>query len=302
MSNKAASLPLSHVLLAIAVTAVWGSNFVVIKLALADLPPLLFATLRFCFAFLPAALFIRRPNVPWSHLAAYGSLSGAGTFGLVYIAMQHDISPGLASLVIQTQVFFTIGLSMWLRRETIYLPQIVALGLAVTGLVIILVNGGHDATYLGLTLTLLGALSWGISNLIIRASGNVNMLAYIVWASVFSIPPLLTLSLIFEGWPAIQFGLQHAGWLTWVVVLHQSVSNTMFGFASWCWLLSRHPAATVSPFGLLVPVFGIASSALFLSEPLQPWKLLAAGLVFSGLVLNITWPYLQMKFTKEIAL
>ena len=302
MSNKPVSLPLSHVLLAIAVTAVWGSNFVLIKLTLADLPPLMFATLRFCFAFLPAAFFIRRPNVPWRNLIAYGALSGAGTFGLVYMALIHDISPGLASLVIQTQVFFTICLSMWLRRETVYMPQIVALALAVAGLCIILINGGGDATYLGLTLTLLGGLSWGISNIIIRSSGTVDMLAFVVWASVFSIPPLLTLSLIFEGWPAIQMGLQHAGVLTWIIVLHQSFSNALFGFASWCWLLSRHPAATVAPFGLLVPIFGMASSALFLNEPLPQWKLIAAGLVFSGLILNIISPYFQIKFTKEVTL
>ncbi|MBV9541333.1 MAG: EamA family transporter, partial [Alphaproteobacteria bacterium] len=97
--------PLSHVLLALAVVLVWGSNFVVIKFALAHLPPLFFAVLRFTLAFLPAAFFIKRPAAPWSHLAAYGVLIGAGQFGLLYIAMGHDISPGLASLVIQTQVF-----------------------------------------------------------------------------------------------------------------------------------------------------------------------------------------------------
>lgn len=296
---KTASLPASHILLAIAVTAVWGSNFVIIKLALANLPPLLFATLRFCFAFLPAAFFIRRPKVPWHHLAAYGVLIGAGQFGLLYIALQHDISPGLASLVIQTQVFFTIGLSMWFRRERVFLPQVLALALAATGLVIILINGGHDATGLGLGLTLLGAFSWGSANLVARAGGKVNMLGYVVWASVFSIPPLLTLSLIFEGWPAIQMGLQQAGPLTWLAVLHQSIGNTLFGYASWGWLLARHPAAVVSPFALLVPVFGMASSALLINEPLQVWKLLAASLVLCGLLLNVAWPYLQPLFLRR---
>ncbi|MDP2010188.1 MAG: EamA family transporter, partial [Phenylobacterium sp.] len=85
-------------LLALAVVAVWGTNFVVIKVALADLPPLLFATLRFTFALLPAVLFLRKPDVPWRNLAAYGVLIGLGQFGMLYIAMQHDISPGLASL------------------------------------------------------------------------------------------------------------------------------------------------------------------------------------------------------------
>jgi O-acetylserine/cysteine efflux transporter len=298
MTTKTVSLPLSHILLAIAVAAMWGSNFVIIKMALTDLPPLLFATLRFCFAFLPAAFFIRRPPVPWRYLAAYGVLIGAGQFGLLFIAMKHNISPGLASLVIQTQVFFTIGLSMWIRRESIHIPQIIALSLAAAGLLIIMAQGGHDATALGLILTLLAAFCWGSANLVARAGGTINMLAYVVWASLFSIPPLIALSLIFEGWPAIQTGLHNASAFTWGAVLYQSVGNTMFGYATWGWLLARHPAAIISPFALLVPIFGMASSAFFLAEPLQPWKLTAAGLVLSGLLLNIAWARLQPLFAR----
>ena len=98
---RTGGLPVRHLLLGLAVVAVWGTNFVVIKLALGTLPPLLLAWLRFAFALLPAALFIRRPAVPWRLLAAYGVLIGAGQFGLLYVAVGGHISPGLASLVVQ---------------------------------------------------------------------------------------------------------------------------------------------------------------------------------------------------------
>ena len=291
-------LPLSHVLLALAVVLVWGSNFVVIKFALAHLPPLFFAVLRFTLAFLPAAFFIKRPAAPWSHLAAYGVLIGAGQFGLLYIAMGHDISPGLASLVIQTQVFFTIGLSMWFAREQIHLYQGAALTLAAVGLGIIIANRGGDVTPFGLVLTLLAAFSWASGNVVSKRSGSVNMLAYVVWSSMFSVPPLLALSLIFEGPAAIEAGLRNADAITWAAVLYQSVGNTLFGYASWAWLLSRHPAATVTPFALLVPVVGLATAALTVHEPLQSWKLIAAALVMSGLALNIAWPRLRFAFAR----
>ena len=293
MTAKNAHLPLTHVLLAVAVMAVWGSNFVVIKVALAHLPPLLFATLRFALALLPAVFFLKRPAVPWSHLAAYGVLIGAGQFGLLYIAMEHSISPGLASLVVQTQVFFTIGLSMWLTSERVRLFQGFALALAAAGLGLIVANRGGDVTPLGLVLVLAAALCWAGGNLVAKAGGEVNRLAYVVRASLFAVPPLLVLSVLFEGLPAIESGLAKADALTWAAVLYQSLGNTMFGYASWGWLLARHPAATVAPFALLVPVFGMSLSTVLLNEPLQSWKLLAAALVLSGLALNLAWPRLR---------
>jgi O-acetylserine/cysteine efflux transporter len=273
--------------------AVWGSNFAIIKIALVHLPPLLLAVLRFALVFFPAAFFLKRPAVPWRYLAAYGVFIGAGQFGLLYIAMKHDISPGLASLVVQTQVFFTIGLAMWFGKEQVRLFQLGALGLAAAGLLVIVLHGGADATPLGLVLVLLAALSWSAGNLINRASGPVNMLAYVVWASVFAVPPLIALSLIFDGLPAIEHGLATADAITWAAVLYQSVGNTMFGYACWGFLLARYPAATVTPFALLVPIFGMGTAAWISHEALPAWKIFAAALVMSGLALNLAWPRLS---------
>lgn len=287
------TLPRAHVLLALAVMAVWGSNFVVIKVALTQLPPLLLATLRFSCAFLPAAFFLKRPDVPWRNLAAYGVLIGAGQFGLLFIAMKSDITPGLASLVVQSQVFFTIGLSMWLTGERLKTVQVAALGVASVGLVIILINAGGAATPLGLMLVLGAALSWAGGNMVSRAAGKVDQLAYVVWASVFAVPPLLGFALIFEGWPAMARGFADADMITWAAVIWQAVGNTMFGYGAWGWLLARHPAATVAPMALLVPLFGMGASTLLLGEPLQAWKIAAALFVLSGLALLMLWPRLR---------
>ena len=123
-------LPLRHLLLALAVVAVWGTNFVVIKLALGHLPPLLFAALRFTLAALPAVFLLPRPAVSWGNLAAYGLLIGVGQFGVMFVAMNGHISPGLASLVVQVQVFFTIGLAMALSGEGVRRHLWLALALA----------------------------------------------------------------------------------------------------------------------------------------------------------------------------
>jgi len=292
MDRTGHHLPASHLLLALAIVAVWGTNFVVIRLALDELPPLLFATLRFTFAFLPAAFFIRRPAVRWRSLAAYGVLIGFGQFGLLYIAMRGHISPGLASLVVQSQVFFTIGLAMLVNRERMRAYQGFALLIATSGIALIILHGDASATPLGLLLTLIASLSWGCGNHIAKSSGTSDMLGFVVWASLFSIPPLFAASLVMEGWPAMTQAVAHAGSGAWAAVLWQSVGNTLFGYAAWGWLLSRHPAASISPTALLVPIFGMGTSALVLGEALPGWKIGAAALVIGGLAINTLWPML----------
>lgn len=286
-------LTLRHFLLALAVVAIWGSNFVVIRIGLDHLPPLLFAALRFSLVFLPAALFLKRPDVPLPRLAGYGLLIGAGQFGLLFMAMKGHITPGVTSLVIQTQVFFTIGLSMLINREKLAGIQAVSLMLAAAGLAIILIKGGGAATPLGVTLVLLAAMSWAGGNLVGRMPSGVNMLAFIVWSSAFAAPPLLALSLLTEGWSAISAGVRGATLGTWAALVWQSVGNSLFGYSVWAWLLTRYPTATVTPMALLVPVFGMGASALVLHEALPVWKLAAAALVLAGLALNLLWPRLR---------
>ena len=285
-------LPPRHLLLALAVVAVWGINFVVIKYALGTLPPLLLGTLRFALAFAPVALFVRRPAVGWRTLAAYGVLIGAGQFGLLFIALRADITPGLASLVVQIQVFFTIGLAMALAGERVRGFQWLALALAVAGLAVIAFNTDATTTPLGLALVIGAALCWAAGNLVAKRAGRVDMLGFMVWSSLFAVPPLLLLSLWLEGPQAMAQGLAAAGPGVWAAVLWQSVGNTLFGYGTWAWLLARHPAATITPMALLVPVFGMGASALLLAEALPGWKVAAGSLVLAGLALNVLWPRL----------
>jgi O-acetylserine/cysteine efflux transporter len=285
MSSHA--LPLRHFLLALTVVAVWGTNFVVIKQALAHLPPILFAALRFTLAFLPAALFLPRPKASWGNLAAYGVLIGAGQFGLLFLAMNGHISPGLASLVIQTQVFFTIFLSMRMIGEKVRPIQWLALALCVGGIAVIAAHTDGSTTLTGLVLVLVAAACWSCGNMVNKRAGKVNMVAYVVWSSLFAAPPLFLLSYLFEGWPAMRDGVANADLATWGAVVWQTVANSLFGYAAWGWLLARHPAATITPMALLVPVFGMAASSFWLAEPMPLWKLVAMALVMGGLALNL---------------
>ena len=287
-------MTLTELLLALAVVFVWGTNFVVIKVGLGDFPPLLFAALRFALAALPWIFFIRRPALPWRYLAAFGVCLGVGQFGLLFIAMRSDISPGLASLVIQVQVFFTVGASLWLFKEPVHARNLIGLALAVAGLAVIGAHVDATTTVKGLLLVTGAAMGWSAANLVVKAAGRAHggfdVLGFMTWSCLFAIPPLFALAYVFEGAGPIHAAVAQAGWGAWAAVLWQSLGNTLFGYGVWNWLLTRHSAAVFTPTALLVPVFGMGSASLVLDEPLYGWKLLAAGLVIAGLAVNMFRP------------
>ncbi|MBW8778760.1 MAG: EamA family transporter [Burkholderiales bacterium] len=282
-------MPLTHLLLALAVVAIWGTNFVVIRLGLDTFAPYTFAALRYTFSVLPFVFFIRKPAVSWGKLAAFGVLIGVGQFGLLFWAMRSDISPGLASLVIQSQVFFTIAFAAVLYRERLKRLQWPAFALAIAGLAIVAthVSAGAGVTLFGVALVTGGAISWAAGNLVARAAGRVDALGFMVWSSPFAAVPLWAITLAVDGPTSIGAALAHASATAWAAVAWQSIGNTLFGYGAWNWLLARHPASTVTPTALLVPVFGMSASALALHEGLPAWKLGAAALVMGGLALNV---------------
>ncbi|WP_457321094.1 EamA family transporter [Roseateles sp. P5_E11] len=293
-------MPLRHFLLALAVVAIWGSNFVVIKYALHTLPPMTLAVLRFSFALVPACFFLRRPQVGWGNLAGYGILIGVGQFGLLYLAMRSQISPGLASLVVQTQVFFTLLLAVRIRKEKVLGAQWLGLVLAASGIVVIASHTDGTTTAVGIAMVLAAAFSWACANLLTQRAGRIDMLAYVVWSSAFAVPPLLLLALLIDGPQQMAAGLAASDLGTWTAVLWQSVGNTLFGYGVWSWLLARHPAGRIVPMALLVPVFGMGSAAVLLGEPLPAWKLIAAALVLAGLAINLFGPRLLAARAKAV--
>ncbi|HEV7612317.1 MAG TPA: EamA family transporter [Steroidobacteraceae bacterium] len=283
-------MPLTHWFLAFAAVLIWGTNFVVITWGLAELPPFLFSTLRFLLTAFPWIFFVKRPPIRWRSFAGFGVLMGAGQFGLLYFAMHRYITPGLASLLMQTQVIFTILLALVIRKNRISSLQVVALALAAIGIGLIAWRSATGAaasvTLFGVLLVLAAAFCWALANLLVQSVGQVDVIAFLIWSSVFAVPPLLLLSLLFEGAPRDLEALAGASATAWCVILWQVFGNTLFGFGVWNWLLARHAASVVTPVALLIPVFGMTASAWLLSESLPLWKVAAASLVLLGLALN----------------
>ena len=272
-----------HALLALLVAAVWGFNFVVIRAGLENLPPLLLVVLRFVVAVLPLP-FLPRPAVPWPRMLAIGATLFTGQFALLFTGMAVGMPPGLASVTLQAQAFFTMLIAAVVLHERPRPRQLVGILIAFLGLAAISTTvGSTGVTTAGLLLTLAAAVSWAVGNVLLRGLGKVDMLALIVWLSLIPPVPMLGLALAVDGPAALLHALAVTGWVGYGAVLYIGVVSTLVGYGLWGFLLKRYTTITVAPFALLAPIFGAVSAALVYGESFGPIRLAGMVLILLGL-------------------
>ena len=275
------------VLLALAVVMVWGVNFVVIEVGLEDFPPLLFTALRFFFAAVPAIFLLGRPPVAWRYVVGVGLALGVAKFGLLFTAMDHGVPAGLASLVLQCQVIFTVLFAIAVLRERPRPAQVIGIAVACVGMVLIMLDRGLSAPLGALTLVIVAGACWGVSNTITRYAKPQDTLRFMVWVSAVAVVPLLALSLLTEG-PRADVDALRGIDLTGAGALgFLAFAATLFGFGSWGYLLRQYDASTVAPFSLLVPVFGMAAAWTWRGEAVGLQQAIAAGLVIGGMACTV---------------
>ena len=286
------------------VVALWGFAFVPIRWALDALPPFSLAALRFLFAALPAVLFVPRPAVSWTALVAYGVAIGIWQFGLLFLGMQLGMPAGLSSLVIQVQVFFTMALGVLWMRDRLGVHNVVGAIVAASGVAVLGVHRiatGATTSLIGFALVIAAALGWGVGNVMAKRMmhrRDDEMLGLVVWSSLVPPLPLFAVSWLFEGGPVALHAVLDMSARTLGCILLLAYGATLFGYVSWNRLLHRYPTPLISPFGLLIPVSGLASGALFLGERLAPLQAVGAVLVLAGLAWNVYGPRWRRAPTK----
>ena len=283
-------MPIRDVLLALAVAVVWGINFVFIRWGVNEVPPLLLTALRYVVAAVPAVFFIKRPNVALGILIGYGLPLKGGQCGLVLEVMKFTMPAGLDSVVIQLQVFFTIGLAVMFLGERPSGAQLLGALVAFAGIGLIAIERMGGAALWPFVMTIAAAVCWGVANLLTKKAGRIDMLGFVVWSSLAPPIPLYLLSLIFEGPGAVPLALSQITYVGIGSLLFIGWISTLFGYGGWSVLLGKYPASTVAPFALLVPVAGIAGATLILGARITSIEIIGSGLVFVGLLLNVFGP------------
>jgi O-acetylserine/cysteine efflux transporter len=283
-------VPIRHRLLAVFVAALWGVNFLAIHLSLEHFPPLFLVALRFTLVAVPTVLFVPRPDVPLRWLIGYGLGFGVFQFTFLYTGMAAGMPTGLSSLVLQSSGPFTLLLGALLLREQVRGNQWFGISLAVLGMALVGVSRAESAQLLPFLLVVLAALAWAFGNLSSRLARPAKPLHLTLWMSVVVPVPMLALSLLLEGPHAIVDSLATS--LTaeavpaWVGLAYTAGPATVIGSGVWTWLLARHPAGVVAPFSMLVPVVGIATAFVVLSERPTVLELIGAVVVVTGVLVG----------------
>lgn len=280
-------------LLALLVVVVWGLNFVVIKVGLHNMPPLMLAGLRFLLVAFPAIFFIARPKIPLSLLLGYGLTISFGQFAFLFSAIKFGMPAGLASLVLQAQAFFTIILGAFAFGERLHGKQLVGIALAVFGVLVLIeasLNGQHVGM-LGFMLTLAAALSWACGNIfnkkIMQHTARPAVMSLVVWSALIPIIPFFLASALLDGPTQIVQSLVAIDMTTILSLVYLAFVATIVGYGIWGSLLGRYETWRVAPLSLLVPVVGLASAVVLLDETLTGLQLLGALLIMAGLYINV---------------
>ncbi|MEO9323552.1 EamA family transporter [Nocardioides sp. C4-1] len=274
-------------LLAALVATIWGFNFIVIDWGMDGVPPLLFAAIRFALVVLPMVFWLPRPQLPWRTLAGIGACMSLGQFGFLYVSMGAGLPPGLAALVLQAQVLFTVLIAAGVLGERPTATQAGGVVLGSTGLVVVALGRGGEVTVTALVLCLLGALSWGVGNVLARASGAPGGLALTVWSAVVVPVPLLALSLVVDGPGAVADGLGAFGWQAGLSTAYTVVLASFVGYGIFTTLLGRNPSASVVPWVLLAPVTAMASAAVLLGQTPNAAETTGAVVMVAGVLVAL---------------
>lgn len=282
--------------MAILVAAIWGFNFVVVKTGLKEIPPFLYGASRFVIAAIPS-FFFAKPDLSWRIIGGIGLTLGVLKFSLMFTGIYLGMSAGLASLVLQSQIFFTVVFSTFIFGHRVQGQQIVGMVVAFSGIALIGWETGAETSLIGFLLILGSAIAWSISNILYQKAGQVDMLALTSWSSVIPPLPMFICSLLVEGSDVVVHTITSLTWIGVVCLLFTSCASTLVGATLWGELLKNYEAPKVAPFSLLIPLFGITFAWLIIDEQLSSTTLLACAMVFSGLVIN-QWRSLTRLFSK----
>ena len=279
-----------HTLLALAVVVIWGLNFIAIDFGLEGVPPLVFLALRFILVAIPAIFFLKPPTIGWKNVLLIGTFLSLGQFSLLYLSLGLGMPPGLASLLLQTQVVLSVIVSAIILRERPTPKQFIGIAIGMLGLAVVVIGHSYAAPWLPVVILLLAALSWAIGNVLSRRAKAASGLSLVVWSGLIVPIPSLALAMVVDSPAVVIDSLTHLSLAAILSTLYTAVFASLVGYGIWNTLLAKYPTSAVVPFTLLVPVVGILAAWIVVNEQPTVSEVVGGAIMLAGLaVAVIAW-------------
>ena len=268
-------MSLSDSLAAIAVAIIWGVNIAVIKMGVAEFPPLFLAGIRFLIV---ALLLIWWVRPPWKQMRLIGILSfafGGLHFGGIFFGLG-GVDVSIVAILNLLSVPFAVLFARILLNDRFGWKKTCGMGIAFVGVFILLGEPATTASPLHLAVVFMAIVAWGLGNTIIKMIGPVNIFALSAWMGLFASVQLLFVSLILETGQLV--ALQEASTTAWFALVYTVLMASITGYGLWYYLVGKYEVTKVVPFTLLVPVVGVLAGVIMMEEVLT-LKKIAGGLV-----------------------
>lgn len=297
--------------LALLVVMIWGSTFTVIKLGLGGMPPMVLVALRFTLAAFPAVFLVKRPEISFKYVLAYGLTAGLGQFACDIYSLYLGMPAGIASVIMQTHVFMTFIFAFVILKDKIDGKEILGLVIATLGILLLSLNVDIGAIVkvppVSLFLQLMAAAFWASSSIVMKLAlksakkegKKLDVFGMVVWSSLIPIIPFLLFGMLMET-PAVVYQAIVGIDLKYVLMLiYLSFVATLFGFSTWGRLLRSYDASKVAMFSMLVPVTGLFFGWLIMGEVLSAAQIIGVVTVIIGLmVANYGIPKIKFRLPR----
>jgi len=253
------------VLGAISVAMIWGVNVAVIKIGVAEFPPIFLTALRFL---LVALLLIWWVRPPWEQMRAIGFLSfafGGVHFGCIFFGLK-GVDVSIASILILLGVPFSVLFARILLKERFGLKKMCGMAVAFVGLLILLGEPQTTSSPLHLTIFIFAIVAWGFSNTLIKMIGTINIFALNAWVGLFASVQLLLVSMLLETGQLA--AVKSASLPAWGALAYIVLMASIVGYGLWYYLVGKYDVTKVVPFNLLVPVIGVLAGVFLMGDDL----------------------------------
>lgn len=270
--------------IAVAIMALWGVNFAVAKLGLAELPPILFVTLRFIIVSIVLVPFVPVPHGRWRDILILAAVFGGIHFPLMFSGMAL-VDAAVSSILVQIQVPAAAALAAIFLGDKIGWRRMSGMAVAILGVAILAGSPTEASSPWGVAMVIVGGIAFAVASIWMKRLADLDAATINGWMSLFATAPLLAYSLTLEEGQLT--AIAGASWHAWFAVAFQAIAIVILSYWLWYRLLRRYSVNQTMPYLLLLPIFGVLGGVVLRGEPVTWAMALGGALTIVGVAVII---------------